>query len=252
MSAIQRERQPRHLTPDAPQSLDDLAATANREHELCEAASRSALEHAIAAGEALRAVRAVVGAGGWLAWLAENFAGSRTTANHYIRFATHREHLGSGMAIGEAREALRGLPDSSPRGLPCPDPTAQQEAVFLVREHHLSMSEAARRVGVHPSTVRKWVDPAAIKRRNAAAGRRRRAATAALAKVEREKAIRAAVRKAGAALSEAYSMSARMAKVLAQAEAEAATDEARVALAEATGHYHRMSDAITRALGVSP
>lgn len=246
-----RERQPRHLVATVPPSLDELATTANREHELCEQASASALEHAIAAGEALAAARSVVETGAWLAWLGANFEGCRSTANHYQRFHKYRDELRAGMGIGEARDLLRGRPDVAKRGLPALPTEVRNEAVRLVREERLPVRDVAARLDISRSTVNDWLDPKRASEKRTRFANKRKAANAALAKVEREKAIRAAVRKAGAGLSEAYSMSARMAKVLAQAEAEATTDEARAALADATAHYHRMSDAIVLALGVS-
>lgn len=245
-----RERLPRHLAAATSPSLEVLAATANREHGLCETGLKSALQHALAAGAALNKARSVVQDGEWRRWLGANFVGGSATANHYMRLSTHRERLTDDMSIRQARAVLVGAPDVRPRGVAPIDPSLATAAVALVRDEGLSRAKAAQRLGIHADTVRKYLDPEAYRRKASTKNKTRRRAAAALAATERERAISKAVRKAGAALSEAYSMSARMGGVLAQAEAEA-TSESREALAEARRHYHRMSDEIIRALGVS-
>ena len=54
-------------------SLGELAAGANREHLRCEAACRSAIEHAFRAGEYLIAAKEEVAFGEWKRWLDANF-----------------------------------------------------------------------------------------------------------------------------------------------------------------------------------
>jgi hypothetical protein len=245
----------RHLRADEPLSLDELAATANREHAACESSERSTLRHALAAGAALTAARDHVEPGQWQRWLAANFAGNIDNARTYIRLHVHRDAIPEGVGIDQARRSLAGLAPSQPLGSGARRVTDEQlEVVRALKAQEVPVTQIARHLGKPTSTVQYWADGHARDKasvRARAVSERRAKERAALVKVEREKAIRAAVRKAGAALSEAYSMQARMAKVLAQAEAEATTDEARAALAEATGHYHKMSDAIVRALGVS-
>lgn len=251
MNTNKRERQTRHLVPDVAPSLDDLAATANHEHIMCTNASRTAVTHAITAGVALLSAREIVATGEWARWCERNFKGSYRTAIAYMRFATYRDHLQSTMTWAEAQAATSGLPDIRPRGGAVQyEDDLRAHAVALAREGR-PQSEVAERLGVSQPSVSRWLDPDKRRRQNAASRALREKQRAALAATEREQEIKRAVRKAGAALSEAYSMSARMAKVLAQAEAEATTAEARAALADATGHYHRMQDAIVRALGVS-
>jgi transposase len=246
-----RERQPRHLAANEPRSLDDLAATANREHDLCGETVRSALEHAIAAGEALLAARAQVDEREWPAWLTENFRGSRRAASRYVRVATYSDRIDpSTQTLRDAYLAIAGEPDALSRGHAVVVPPAKRtEALALVERGH-SIRAAADEVGVSRNTVSKWVDQKRFAETAAKRKRRQRHARAALEAQERQRQIAAAVRKAGAALSEAYSMTAKMGKVLDQAEAEATTGEAREALVAARGHYHRMSDEIVRALGV--
>lgn len=245
-----RERQPIHLQAEVPATLTELAEVANREHAACEDATQSALSHAIAAGRALNAAHAQTASGEWRRWLKANFAGSSSCANNYMRFAVYAADLDPELSLKQAKTRLLGCPEIRPRGIEGHPPSVQAEAVRLVRDEGLSGERAAEALGVSKDSVCKYVDPHAYRERRAAQGRRRRAAADALAAAERDKAIRAAVRKAGAALSEAYSMGERMGRVLAQARDEATTGEARAALDEATADYHRMRDHIVRALGV--
>jgi Protein of unknown function (DUF3102) len=74
-------------------TLPELASAANREHRLVGEAATSALEHAIRAGEALRAAKAQVEHGGWLPWLEENFDGSERTAQLYMQVAANPQRV---------------------------------------------------------------------------------------------------------------------------------------------------------------
>ncbi len=240
----------RHLSADPVPSLDDLAATANREHALCESSVRAALEHGLAAGEALRQAQNAVAPGEWVAWLAENFASTRRTAATYMRLAAYRDAIpADASTLTIARAAIADLPSlKHGRAHGSPEKVSEARALHAA---DVPIPEIARRLEANKSTVWVWVNPLRHAQHNANARKRARAARDALRRQEREREIGAAVRRAGAALSEAYSMSARMGKVLAQAEAEATTDDTRAALEDATSHYHKMSDAIVRALGVS-
>ncbi len=243
----------RHLSADPVPSLDDLAATANREHAACEGAAQTALGHAIACGEALLIARKQFGSPtNWRKWAEATLTVTYRATGSYMRLATYRDELDEDMQVNEALRLLAGKPDIAPRGRPAVIPAERREAALrLVADEGLNASEAAREVGVSRATILRWVDPESHKAQSRRDQRRARAARLALREAEREKTIRAAVRKAGAGLAEAYSMAARLNDVLAQAEREAVSDEAREALQDARAHYHRMSDAITRALGVS-
>jgi transposase len=235
---------------DVPQPLDALASTANREHSLCEQASRSALAHAIQCGAALLQARAQVPDGEWLRWLAANFKGVQTTASDYMRLATYRDRLDPSMGMKEAVYSLSGLPAVSRTGRVGTAPEVREAAVAAVKDG-ATLTAVAEHFEVGLSTVHAWVNPGKRHENTMRYRARQRAAQDALRKQEREREIRRAVRKAGAALAEAYSMSCRMLGVLAQAEQEATNTESRAALEEARAHYHKMSDAIVRALGVS-
>ncbi len=67
--------------------LQTLAANANAAHEGAEAMAHSALEFAHTAGVNLAEAKERVEHGKWLAWLEDNFGGSRRTAQVYIQLA---------------------------------------------------------------------------------------------------------------------------------------------------------------------
>lgn len=70
-------------------ALSELAERINAEHKAAEAAARSALGHALAAGKLLMEAKAAVNHGEWSAWLADHFEGSERTARAYMRLAKH-------------------------------------------------------------------------------------------------------------------------------------------------------------------
>lgn len=76
-----------------PDTLDHLTETANREHGLVLQAGGSMVEHAIRAGDALRAIEEHVEGGQWERWLADNFADSASTARLYMRLSRHQDEL---------------------------------------------------------------------------------------------------------------------------------------------------------------
>jgi hypothetical protein len=246
---MKRERLPRHLVADEPLSLEDLAARANHEHELCEAVSLAALNHAILAGEALTKARERVEPGEWQRWLAKNFAGHMDAARLYVRLATYREQFTPDMSISEAKRLVTGMPVAVSKGSHSPYGTDVRETARTLVKQGVAVAEVARHVEVPEGTIRYWTDPNQKERLRKSMERAQRAREA-LRKQERDKQIRRAVRQAGAALSEAYAMAERMQDVLAQAEREATSVEGRAALQRAGEHHRRMRDEIVRALGV--
>jgi hypothetical protein len=75
-------------TPITPtQALATLAEQINDHHRQAEAALRSGLEHALAAGRLLIEAKELCVHGTWGQWLAEHFEGSARTAQCYMRVA---------------------------------------------------------------------------------------------------------------------------------------------------------------------
>ena len=71
-------------------SLADLAARINEEHQAVVAAARTTLQHAFNAGEFLLAAKAQVPHGYWGDWLRENCEVSERSAQKYMQLARHR------------------------------------------------------------------------------------------------------------------------------------------------------------------
>jgi hypothetical protein len=102
--------------------LPIIAATISEHIDAANAATRRALEHAIAAGALLIEAKELVAHGEWLPWLQANCRLSERQARTYMRLARHRHRLESAVAADltiAAAEALVGKPKPErPRGLP--------------------------------------------------------------------------------------------------------------------------------------
>ena len=68
-------------------ALDDLAKTINEEHEACRQAMRSAVDHAVRAGELLIEAKSGIAHGEWGEWIGTNCCFSDRTARAYMRLA---------------------------------------------------------------------------------------------------------------------------------------------------------------------
>lgn len=247
------------LGPDQ-RTLEELAATINREHAQVQEAVKDAVRHAVIAGEALLQVREQFPGVGWTGWAAENVDLTDWTIKTYIRLARYKDivlNTPEISTITQARSLIAGLPPAVPRltgndGLGYgPEIKAQAKAL---RSDGLTFEAIAETLGIGITAVRDWTQPGyqeARRSREERRKKRRRQERRALAETEREEAIKTAVRKAGGAKAEAYAMAERFQDVIAQAHREAANREERQALSRA-GEYHRkMRDEIVRALGVS-
>jgi hypothetical protein len=98
-------------------SLADLAARINTEHEAAEVAYQDAVAHAMTCGDLLIEAKSELKHGGWSKWLKQNCEVSARTATLYMRLAKNREWLAS----PKAREWLEsqngnGVADLSLRG----------------------------------------------------------------------------------------------------------------------------------------
>lgn len=137
----------------------------NAEHHACEAAVRSAVDHAIRAGEMLAEVKGRLRHGEWLPWLLENFEGSERQAQTYMRVARNKDELNpqraSDMSI---RSALAQLSASEPadyrlaalslpkrRGFQRED--AIRKAIFASLDAEPAVYEARRRLVAYLEAV---------------------------------------------------------------------------------------------------
>jgi hypothetical protein len=108
--------------------LPILAVEIRREHEAAEAASKSSVEHAIAAGSLLIEAKEQVKHGEWLPWLAANCSVPDRTARLYMRLARNRAEIEAKSAT-VADLTLRGAillltPDPGPEDSPVAEPRA--------------------------------------------------------------------------------------------------------------------------------
>ena len=110
-------------------SLLDLASQINQEHDACEQAYRSGLDHARRAGNLLNQVKIQIRHGQWLSWLAENCSISERTAQAYMRVDREWAKLEESATIADLsfRDALTLL--SEPE-----EPTIQVVEAELVSE----------------------------------------------------------------------------------------------------------------------
>lgn len=223
-------------------SLARLASEVNREHAAALDAATTALEHAIRCGELLLEIRGQTQSG-WTRWLEDNFDGSVTTAQAYVRLAREKDQLlQAGITtLDAARELLAGPP--RPNGNWYSD-DLRDEARRLSAQG-LRNTRIAAELGVAHKTVRRWLDPKVV----AADRERSRQAWAALRRQSRDQEIKRVVRKLGGAPAEAYAMAERMQDVLAQAHRETEDPDQRRHLALAGEYYRKARDEIVRALG---
>ncbi len=73
--------------------LDDLAQKINEEHECVEGAFKTAMGHALKAGELLIEAKGAAPHSGWLPWLEANCSFSKRTAQAYMRLAREMPKL---------------------------------------------------------------------------------------------------------------------------------------------------------------
>lgn len=140
-------------------TLATLAGRINAEHEKCEAAARSALRHAIAAGKLLSEAKQRVGHGEWSGWVKANFAGSDRTARLYMRLGEHEDQLiqnGNALPVS-IRHAARLL--TEPRADAWAD-GLDAEAMAFMRQKTGEIKEILKRPGVAEAIAALEKDPA--------------------------------------------------------------------------------------------
>jgi hypothetical protein len=119
-----------------PRSLATLAADINREHREFIKAAQSAVQRAIACGEALIAAKAQVnaekGRGHWLRWLRDNCIVAESTAQLYMKLAWSKPQLEEAMrtkslTVGEltVNEALKLIGGRREEDYEQPQPKAE-------------------------------------------------------------------------------------------------------------------------------
>jgi hypothetical protein len=121
------------LLPSGHQTVAELAAVANRQHELAREAGEEMIMHAFAAGEALIAVKAQLQHGEWLPWLAANFSASEDTAQLYMRVARNTERVRylEEPSLRKAVAATTTQRDAQPRLMPAVAEGEEDEGVYM-------------------------------------------------------------------------------------------------------------------------
>lgn len=228
-------------------NLSDLAETAVREHGLALQAGESMLLHAVRAGEALLEARNQVADGEWGKWLEGNFPASDRTAKQYMRIARGKELV----LTSEAKTltaAERLVPALSP-GLhrQRPNVEAEEEEAREMYKGGATFNAIADHFGIAHMTAKSWVIPGFRAERN----KRLRDERRVVREVKSRRATRAALRRAGAAMSELYASCERLQDVFGQARDEVGDPAARQRLAAAEHHYRQMRDEVVRALGTA-
>lgn len=224
-------------------ALPDLAKRATVEHEAVEHHLGAALDHAIAAGEALLQAQAQVPTGSWLAWLDANFPGSQVTAYYYMRIAHYRELVRELPSVSAAMSRLRGMPAIRSAGWHSYDEQLRDASVRLYQDG-MRVPDIARTWGVSGDTVRSWVDPAWRRRKQRELARRREAAKL-LRDRERRESIDRLMRRQGGAVGNAYSHVRRALNQLDRARPRAQVE--RDAVRAAMSALHQAEDALVAA-----
>lgn len=135
------------------EELEELVATAHREHTFAVRAGLQAVEHAIAAGDALLLARDKVERGKWDEWLRTNFPEwSTTTSRIYMRLARHKDHLRdkNAASIRQAMQLCVGLPDSRVN----PDLQSRARKLFADGQSYRAI---AAELGVAIGTLSGWL-----------------------------------------------------------------------------------------------
>jgi transposase-like protein len=138
-------------------TLPNLAAEANREHDLCLAAALSSVQHAIRAGEALLAAKQLVPRGQWERWVDANCPAASRMSRPYMRIAAYKAMLPDNTHnAADALSFLRGLPAFDGSGPAKHPPEVRAEAVRLV-ENGFSQREVAQMLGIDKKCVPRWL-----------------------------------------------------------------------------------------------
>lgn len=144
----------------------DVMASINREHELCQRAYLTALEHAINAGNLLRQVRQHTH--GWRDYLETHFTGSDRTAQLYMQLADmhHQspqaflgtERMGLQAALRQAQNRISPPAERDPDDQ-APDPEPAERGVERgVERWLLSLHDLADLADLEPDHIRGWLD----------------------------------------------------------------------------------------------
>lgn len=224
-------------------TLHELANTVRREDQLAAQAGEALVAHAVNAGKALIAAKQLVAHGDWEAWLKDEFPDRHPkTMRLYARLARHEDVLLARRptTITAAQRLIAG------ETLRPPSHELRDEAKKLAKQK-VPQREIADRLGVSPTTIGAWLNPAIAERRRTRLRQESRYARRARHRAERD----AAVKKVGGDVAEAYTLIRRAALALEEAGYEATDREVKGHLDGALGRLYAAEDEIVRASRLS-
>lgn len=224
-------------------TLVELANTVRREDQLASQAGVALVEHAVNAGKALIEAKRLVPHGEWEEWLKEQFPDRHTkTLRLYARLARHEDVLIAKRpsTITAAQRLIAG------ETLRPPGHELRDEAKKLAKQK-VPQREIADRLGVSPTTIGAWLNPAIAERRRQRLRQESRFARRARHRAERD----AAVKRVGGDVAEAYTFVRRAALALEEAGCDAPNREVKGHLDAALGGLYRVEDEIVRASRLS-
>lgn len=240
------------------EGLARLAARAEGEHQSALSSAKTAVAHAICAGEALLEARQIVTPGNWAAWVESQTSMSEWTAKVYMRVAAYRDELPANgveaMTLTQAAQYLRGRPTPYLRLNAVPEDVRDQ--VRRMHSEGVPTRQIARKVGYARSAVQRWISPDASKRHVERAKRRklekdlREAAEKALQEKEDRRKRDAAARRAGGDIAEVYSLLRKLTAAVDRAAAGSVDQDDARTLRAANHQLFRVEDDVVRILGV--
>lgn len=181
--------------------LENLAQTVQREHDAGSEAAATAVDHFIAAGEALNEAKKLLNRGEWTPWMLENFPDiSITTLNTYMRVARFKHEIIEA-APPDLKSAGRIARDSRIQIRRVSWDKVDRQAIKDLHQNGRTIRQICEILEVPYNQVHTTVHPEQEKVRRAKASSRTKAGRRALARQERD----AEVKKHGGDLSLAYS-----------------------------------------------
>lgn len=227
-------------------SLDELADIANAEFELTVIAVTTAFHHAIRTGHALNAAFMQVPRGEWANWVAERCTFSATNAVDCRRMAYHERALVEA-GIGSVEQSKQFLKDQGLKlpwvgGWPVDHERLREnkmEAQQLRREG-LTYAQIAERLAASAGAAWEWCNPDSVR----AIRRRRSKERSELRRLRRDKAMKVA----GGATHEGYSLLRKAASTLQVAVDREQDGEAKRALENALAKVYQAEDEMFRAV----
>jgi hypothetical protein len=225
--------------PAALETLEELADAVRREHALAAQAGATMVEHAIRAGDALRAAKNQIERGGWERWIAQEFPDKHAkTLRLYMRLSKYQEHVRT-MQPGSIVHAQQLLAGEAIR----PHETELRDAARNLSQRGKTQKQITAELGVSLYAVQSWLNPRLLERRRSLRAQESRAARRALHQQQRQ----SSVRKVGGPIAEGYALVRRALQTMEHASEGQLDSEARQAVLKAISRLHAAEDQIVRA-----